>query len=299
MDAVLYYHLDDTDNAMDACDNDNDVPLPSPLLSMSYSIVDTGASTHLENGPAGFISRKATHATVSTGLSSRSPCDFSGAHEQYMLGTAPDYEVIRFRRPDVLCHSTFKRALFSVRAAWEESRIKARFEDDCMLILDDGKQIPFYKFNNTYVLPRWTNKADADATRALLTSPSRSAPRGSSTTHDDWISTALQREHATTYDAVHEFMRDHDELHATHHHTSNLTNPKVDAKIRLLHHRFGHLAPQAMKKLPRGRWESKSWGTTHVNKLRRPWGMRVTYVHSHVCSGVCTPEISNQKVFHH
>ena len=168
-----------------------------------------------------------------------------------MLGAAPGYEVIRFQRPDVLCHSTFKRALFSVRAAWEESQIKARFEDDCVLILHDGRRIPFYQYNNTYVLPRWTNEADAKAARAILTSPDRSVPRGDSETHDEWISAALRQEHMAAYDVVQEFMKDDDELHATSHHSPDATTHKTHDRIRLLHCRLGHLAPQAMEKLPR------------------------------------------------
>lgn len=225
--------------------------LPSALACMSYAIVDTGASTHLENSPAGFTTRKSTCATVSTGLSPRSPCDFEGTHEQYMLGVAPTYEIIRFRRPDVLCHNTFKRALFSVRAAWEESRINARFEDVYMLILDDGRRIPFYELHNTYILPRWTSLAEAESARAVLLSPRRSVPHGNSTTHDDWVLAALRQERVYPYDAVKQFMRD-EESNARHHdhqphHTLDTTTSDV---IRLYHNRFGHLSPKAMLQLP-------------------------------------------------
>ncbi|KAL1519346.1 hypothetical protein AB1Y20_022872 [Prymnesium parvum] len=79
--------------------------LPAALRNVTYAIVDTGASTHLENvdGCDGFQTREATNATVSTGLSSKSPCDFMGTHVQYMLGCAPQYDIVAFRRPTVLC----------------------------------------------------------------------------------------------------------------------------------------------------------------------------------------------------
>lgn len=139
-----------------------------------------------------------------------------------------------------------------MRAAWDESRIKALFEDECILILSNGKRIPFYQLDNTYALPRWTHKADAEAARAILTSPDRNVPRGSSSTHDDWILAALRQEKVMAYDAVQEFMRDsYNEIHAIQHHPSGHTSHEADERIRLLHHRFGHLAPQAMEKLPK------------------------------------------------
>lgn len=83
----------------------------------SSLIVDTGASTHLDNntGDDRFCDeRRPSTSAIQTGLTASDSVDFEGVHTQYFI--TDDLRVLEMKRPNVLMHSQFRKALFSPAA---------------------------------------------------------------------------------------------------------------------------------------------------------------------------------------
>lgn len=147
--------VDTTTWALDTCEPSppRKPDLPAALLALDVMVVDTGASCHIETaeGATGFITREATDATISTGLNMRSPCSFQGTHVMWVLGPAPTYTAVKITRPHVLCHSTFRRALFSVQQAWMECKMVCRFDSECAMTDPHGQSLPYFAIRGSYL----------------------------------------------------------------------------------------------------------------------------------------------------
>lgn len=124
---------------------------------------------------------------------------------QSMIGAARDYVVIPLMRPHVIYyHTRPSRSRSSDCVARSESLIiKARFEEEGALLLNDGRLMPFYQLHNNHVLPCRFVHDDAECACALLLNSTRAIPRGPSSsmsTHDDNVYAALRRENTQAFD---------------------------------------------------------------------------------------------------
>lgn len=93
--------------------------------------MDTGASTHLENvtGNDGFCDeRRPSTSAIQTGLTASDCVDFEGVHTQRLI--TDDLRVVEMKRPNVLMHSRFSKALFSSAAALRDDGAWSHFNED-------------------------------------------------------------------------------------------------------------------------------------------------------------------------